>query len=672
VPYLEIALDLGGARGDRLTYSVPQGSDDLSVGSLVLVSVRGRRALGVVLRHVEQPEFETNDIDGLASTVSLSPSHLELASWIAEHYRARFFECLRLCLPPGLESRLKRDSTPGQSWPPRPEDSDQARPAPAQIFLSRDQRDACEAVRSGIRGRQPLAFLLHGVTGSGKTHVFLEAADEALRLGTQVLILVSDISLTPELVGRIDQRFPGEVGVLHSSIAEGARAKTWRAIHDGQIKVVVGTRSALFAPAHQLGLVVIDEEHEPSYKQEASPRYHARDTAIQLGRLARVPVLLSSATPDIVSYYRAEQEEYRLLSLPDRVGDTRQGQVVRAPLPDVEVVDMRREARAGNVGLISRSLLEHLQRTLDRGLQALLFLNRRGSATALTCRSCGRAVECRRCSIAMGYHESRDLLICHRCGRTRESPTACPQCGERLSALGAGVQKVESEVRKKLPSARVIRWDRDTTSKRGSHEAIWRSFSEHDADILIGTQMVGKGLDFPDVGLVGIVLAESQLFLPDYRAAERTFEILTQVAGRAGRRSDRVGQVLLQTYVPNHYVIRAAARQDYLDLYRRELAFRRQQAYPPFRPLIRLVNSASNSGKAQDEATRVGRLLVEEATRLGLSDVQIIGPAPSFIVRLRGRYRWHIVMAGSEGRRVLDAVSLGPEWIVDVDPMDTL
>jgi primosomal protein N' (replication factor Y) len=241
-----------------------------------------------------------------------------------------------------------------------------------------------------------------------------------------------------------------------------------------------------------------------------------------------------------------------------------------------------------------------------------------------------------------------------------------------LSALGAGVQKVESEVRKKLPSARVISWDRGTTSKRGSHEAIWRSFSEHDADVLIGTQMIGKGLDFPDVGLVGIVLAESQLFLPDYRAAERTFEILTQVAGRTGRRSDRVGQVVLQTYVPGHYVIRAAARQDYLDLYRRELAFRRQQAYPPFRPLIRLVFSASNAGKAQDEATRVGRLLLDEAARLGLPDVQIIGPAPSFIVRLRGRYRWHIVMAGSDASHVLDAVTLGPGWIVDVDPMDTL
>ena len=288
--YHQIALDLGGARGDRLTYSSPQ-SDKLGVGSLVLVSVRGRRSLGVVLGDVEPPEFKTHDIDGLASSVSLPPSHLELATWMSKHYRARLFECLRLCLPPGLESRLKRDSGAGLFWPPRPDDIDRSRSAAARVFLSRDQRDACDAVTSGIRSRQPHVFLLHGVTGSGKTHVFLEAADEALRLGTQVLVLVSDISLTPELVRRIEQRFPGDVGVFHSSIAEGARARTWRAIHDGQIKVVVGTRSALFAPAHQLGLVVIDEEHEPSYKQEASRVLDALFHASSFLELHRLPEL---------------------------------------------------------------------------------------------------------------------------------------------------------------------------------------------------------------------------------------------------------------------------------------------------------------------------------------------------------------------------------------------
>jgi primosomal protein N' (replication factor Y) len=671
VAYREIALDLGGARGDRLTYSIPENVE-CGAGALTLVSVRGRQALGVVVREVEQPEFKTHDIDGLASPVAIPSTHLELAAWMSQHYRVALFECLRLSLPPGLEARLKRGAARAQSWPPSADLVDDQSEDSAAALLSRDQRDARDAVVAAMRLRQPRVFLLHGVTGSGKTHVFLEAADEALKLGLQSLILVSDISLTPELVRRIQERFPGQVGVLHSSIAEGARARTWRAIHDGQIKIVVGTRSALFAPAHQLGLIVIDEEHEPSYKQEAAPRYHARDAAIQLARLARSPVVLSSATPDIGTYYRAEHGEYRLLSLPDRVADVRNGQIIRAPLPDVEIVDMRREAKAGHVGLISRSLQDHLERTLDHGLQAMLFLNRRGAATALTCRSCGRAVECRRCATPMGYHEARELLICHRCGRTRDVPTGCPRCGERLSALGAGVQRVESEVRKKMPSARVIRWDRDTTSTRGSHEAIWRSFAAHEADVLVGTQMIGKGLDFPSVGLVGIILAESQLFLPDYRAAERTFEILTQVAGRAGRRSEQRGQVVLQTYVPDHYVIRAAAQHDYLDLYRRELAFRRQQSYPPFRPLIRLLFSASNEGKARDEALRVSRLLGEEVARLGLADVQVIGPAPSFIVRLRGRYRWHMLLAGSDGRRALDAVPPGRGWVVDVDPMDTL
>jgi primosomal protein N' (replication factor Y) (superfamily II helicase) len=669
VPYFEIALDLGGARGDRLTYGVP--GTELRAGALVLVSVRGRKALGVVLREVEPPEFKTHDVDGLASPVLIPTTHLDLAAWMAKHYRVSLFDCLKQCLPPGLESRLKRGVV-RQPWPPTAEAIGKAALVGARTTLSRDQRDACDAVVASIRARQSRVFLLHGVTGSGKTHVFLEAADEAFRQGMQVVILVSDISLTPELVARIEQRFPGQVGVLHSSIAEGARARTWQAIHDGQISVVVGTRSALFAPTHRLGLVVLDEEHEPSYKQDAAPRYHARDVSIELGRLAHVPVVLSSATPDIGSYYRAEQDEYRLLTLPERVADARYGQITRAPLPHVEIVDMRQEVKSGHSGLMSRSLQDHLERTLDDGLQAMLFLNRRGAATALMCRACGRAVECRRCAVSMGYHESRGMLICHRCGRSREAPSDCPRCGERLSPLGAGVQKVESEVRKKLPSARVARWDRDTTSARGSHKAIWESFSAHESDILVGTQMIGKGLDFPDVGLVGIILAESQLFLPDYRAAERTFEILTQVAGRAGRRSEQRGQVVLQTFVPDHYVVRAAAHHDYLDFYRRELAFRRQQAYPPFRGLIRLVFSASNEGKTRDEATRLGGLLKQEVARLGLSDLQIIGPAPSFIARVRGRYRWHILLAGSDGHRVLDEVSPGPGWVVDVDPMDTL
>ncbi len=672
MPYLEIGLDLGGARGDQLTYRAAE-TDGPVVGSLVLVSVRGRTSIGVVLREVEPPDFDTREIDRIASPVTIPSTHLELAGWMSRHYRVPRFECLKLAFPPGLEARARRGAPNLTSWPHSDDQPSSTTELGTRAALSRDQQDACELIAASIRARHSDVFVLHGVTGSGKTHVFLEAADEAIKVGSQVVVLVSDISLTPELLARIERRFPGRVAVLHSSIAEGARARTWRAIHDGALSVVVGTRSALFAPVHRLGLIVLDEEHEPSYKQDATPRYHARDTAIELGRIARVPVVLSSATPDITTYYRAEQNEYRLLTLPERVSGSKQGRIVRAPLPYVEIVDLRQELRAGHAGLISRSLQDNLERTLAAGLQSMLFLNRRGAATALSCRACGQAVECRRCATPMGYHESRGMLICHRCGRKRDVPDACPQCAEaRLMPLGAGVQKVEAEARRKFPSARVIRWDRDSTSARGAHQELWRSFSAHESDILVGTQMIGKGLDFPDVGLVGIVLAESQLFLPDYRAAERTFEILTQVAGRAGRRSEQPGRVLLQTYVPEHYAIRAAARHDYLDLYRRELAFRRQQAYPPFRPLIRLLYSASNEGGVQEEAARMGSILEAESKRLGLADVQLIGPAPSFIARLRGRYRWHIVLAGADGYRLLDAVTIGRGWVVDVDPMDTL
>lgn len=669
--HVRVAIDLGGARGDCLTYS-DTDLPGVEAGALVLAPVRGRRALGICLGETEPPDFKTRSVEAVRSPVRLPGTHLQVAAWLARYYRVAPFEGLRLLLPPGLESRVKAHGDRLAHWPAT-ESRSVPGPLPRAAVLSRDQGDACQEITSAMHARRPEVFLLHGITGSGKTHVFLEAAAEAIKRGEQVVILVSDISLTPEALARIERRFPNRVGVLHSEMAEGTRARTWRAIHDGQVDIVVGTRSALYAPAHRLGLIVIDEEHEPSYKQEAAPRYHAREVAVQLARFTRAPLVLSSATPDVCSYYRAEQGQYRLLSLPERVAGVQRGRTVRAELPPVEIVDMRREIRAGHVGLLSRSLEERIGETLEAGLQVMLFLNRRGTATSLTCRVCGQAVECRRCSVPFGYHQSNEQLICHRCGRKAAVPKACPRCGaEDLRALGAGVQRVEAETRKKFPRARVVRWDRDATATRGAHEELWRSFSAHESDILVGTQMIGKGLDFPDVTLVGIVLAESQLFFPDIRAAERTFEVLTQVAGRAGRRADRGGRVVLQTYVPDHYAIRAAARHDYLDLYRRELAFRRQQAYPPFRPLIRLVHSASSAEKAEEEAVRVGRRITEMAEHLGLADFQMIGPAPSFIARLRGRYRWHLILAGANAMRILDEVPLGRAWTVDVDPMETL
>jgi primosomal protein N' (replication factor Y) len=671
VPHVRVALSLSGALGDVLTYSASPSAPP--PGSIVTVRVRNRLEPGVVLGEVPEPEFSTKAIESRLDGLRLWPPQLQVAEWMAAHYRAPLFECIRLLLPAGFEARLRKGA-PARA-PRRRASEDlvgyQVEPRPA--FLSQDQDDARNLIASAIRANRSEVFLLHGVTGSGKTHVYLESAAEALQRGLQVLILVSDISLTPEAVSRIERRFPGKVGLLHGSMGDGERERTWRDVADGNLSILVGARSAIFAPLRRLGLIIIDEEHEPSYKQDAMPRYHARDVAVELGRVARAPIVLSSATPSVESYYLAEQGIYRLLSLPSRVGSVTGGKVTVASLPSVEIVDMRREARAGETAVLSRALALGIHETLGAGLQVMLFLNRRGTASALGCRSCGTTVDCRRCSVPMALHQPLDLIICHRCGRRRPVPEKCPACSsERLLPVGVGVQRVESEVKKLQPEARVIRWDRDTTGKRGSHEQLYRSFLNREADILVGTQMIGKGLDFPTVGMVGIVLAESGLFLPDFRAAERTYQILTQVAGRAGRRADAQGRVVLQSYVPEHYAIRAAANHDYLDLYRREIGFRHQQAYPPFRALTRLVLTGAGAQAMETEAGRVTDEINRRCADLGLADLQIIGPAPAFVHRLRGRYRWSIVLAGRDAGTVLDAVPLSRGWSVDVDPMDLL
>lgn len=668
--YVRVALDLGGALGDSLTYLGPV-EPCVQPGSFVRVSVRERTQVGIVLGPADEPEFEVRPITAVLPAVSLWSVHLRLAEWLSAYYRAPLFECLRLCMPPGLERRLRAENAPGAVWPPRGESGDSVQADAAGAMLSRDQAEARDAILSAFRAGRSDVFLLHGVTGSGKTHVYLEAAVEVLGRDRQVIILVSDISLTPEALARIEARFPGRCAVLHSGLSEGTRARTWRALHEGDLSVVVGPRSALFAPARRLGLIVMDEEHEPSYKQDQTPRYHARDAAVQLGKLVGAPVVLSSATPDVTSYYAAEQGRFQLLTLPRRVVTGALGRTRTADLPPVEVVDLRAELKAGHAGVLSRALERNLGEVLQRDEQAMLFLNRRGAATAVACRACGNVMQCRRCSAPLGYHSGQDELICHHCGRRRAVPPQCLDCGaDQLAPLGVGVQRVEAEVRRIFPAARVMRWDSDVTGRRGAHEQLWRSFAAHEFDVLVGTQMIGKGLDFPDVSLVGIVLADHGLHRPDFRAAERSFQILTQVAGRAGRRDRSSGRVILQTYVPDHYVIRAAERHDYLDLYRREIAFRRQQAYPPFRPLVRLVHSASNAERGWSEVVRLATRIRARADELGYTDLQLLGPAPAALTRLRGRYRWHLVLAGADARRALDEVRPGPGWIVDVDPME--
>ncbi|HET9201268.1 MAG TPA: primosomal protein N', partial [Dehalococcoidia bacterium] len=515
------------------------------------------------------------------------------------------------------------------------------------------------------------SFLLHGVTGSGKTEVYLAALEAAVAAGRRGIILVPEISLTPQAVQRFSQRFPGRVAVLHSGLSQGELYDQWHGIRDGRFDVVVGARSALFAPQPDLGLVVLDEEHEWTYKEaDRQPRYDSRAVASKLAALTGAVVVAGSATPRVESYYAAASGRARLLSLDQRVasaGSTRPPKSL--PLPLVEVVDLREELRAGNRSVFSRGLREGIIETLARKEQVILFLNRRGSAAFLLCRNCGFVPRCSSCGLAFSFHGGEEKLICHRCNRRRSPYPACPRCrSPYLRPMGAGTQRIEDEAARLFPAARLLRWDRDVTQAKGAHERILERFLRGDADILIGTQMLAKGLDIPAVSLVGVVNADVGLNMPDFRAAERTFQLLTQVAGRAGR-ANAPGRVIIQTYLPDHYAVTAAAEHDYKAFFDREIEQRRKLRYPPFRRLVRLTYAHTSEEAALREADRLAAELRRETRRRGRSDVEVVGPAPAYVPRSRGRYRWELLLKGIEPSEILDQATLGQSWSVDVDPV---
>lgn len=528
-------------------------------------------------------------------------------------------------------------------------------------------------------GEDPPVYLLHGVTGSGKTEVYLRALERTLRQGRQAVVLVPEIALTPQTVRRFAMRFPGRVTTLHSGLSAGERYDQWRRVRSGEVDVVVGPRSALFAPFQCLGLVVVDEEHEGAYKEPRPPCYHAREAALQLARLTGAVVILGSATPSLESYHRAQEGAFHLLALPQRILRPAPGgegpgrpRVVAGSLPPVHVVDMRQELKAGNRGIFSRLLAQALDATLTAGQQAILFLNRRGSATFVLCRDCGHVLQCPRCELPLTYHRAGEALRCHHCGFATGLPGQCPACGSvRIRYFGTGTQRVEEAVRARWPQARVLRWDLDTTRTKGAHERILHLFATRQADVLVGTQMVAKGLDLPWVTLVGVVAADTSLNLPDFRAAERTFQLLTQVAGRAGR-SPRGGRVVVQTYAPDHYAIQAASRHDFAGFYRQEVAYRRRMGYPPFGRLARLLFLHARWATCQRETERVASWLERRLAGLGLPGSALIGPVPCFFQRERGRFRWHLVLRTADPVRVLAGAPLGPGWRVDVDPLDLL
>lgn len=494
------------------------------------------------------------------------------------------------------------------------------------------QQDAINPILEKIHEAAAQPFLLHGVTGSGKTEIYLQSISEVLAKGKEAIVLVPEISLTPQMTDRFKRRFGSEVAVLHSGLSTGEKYDEWRKISRKEVKVVVGARSAVFAPFENIGLIIIDEEHETSYKQEENPRYHARDVAIRRAEFYSCPVILGSATPSLESYARAQKGVYTLLTLDQRVNDR--------PLPTVDIIDMREELREGNRSMFSRDLFEKIKDRIEKGEQAVLFLNKRGYSSFIMCRDCGFVPECPNCDVSMTYHRHRHQLKCHYCGHEDKAPDKCPECeSEHIRHFGTGTQKVEEELLKLLPEARIIRMDVDTTGTKGAHERLLKQFGNKEADILLGTQMIAKGLDFPDITLVGVLSADTMLHLPDFRASEKTFQLLTQVSGRAGRHQ-LPGEVVIQTYTPEHYSIQLAADQHYQAFYEQEMVTRKMGGYPPFYYLALITVSHEEAIVASAEAAKIVANIKPELSPAAV----ILGPVASPISRINNRYRWQCLI----------------------------
>ena len=497
--------------------------------------------------------------------------------------------------------------------------------------LTEEQKNAVEVILNSDN----LGFLLKGVTGSGKTEVYMNLVRETLERGKSAIVLVPEIALTPQMIERFKGRFGSEVALFHSKLSPGERFDEWYRVKEGLAKLIVGARSAIFLPADNLGLIIIDEEHENTYKSEQNPKYHTREVAEFLSKIKGCKYVLGSATPSVETYYDAINKKIKLVELKNRVDNK--------PLPKMELVDMREELKNRNLSLLSRKLYKAIEETLNKGEQIILFLNRRGFSTFVSCRSCGYVFKCPQCDISMTYHKN-GYLVCHYCGRAYREQKICPKCGSKyVKFFGAGTERLEEEVHKYFPEAKILRMDVDTTRTKDSHEKIYNSFKNEEANILIGTQMVSKGLDFKNVTLVGVLAADMSLNIPDYRSSERTFQIITQVAGRAGR-GDKSGRVIVQTYTPGSPALQYALDNNYEGLFREEIKIRRQMQYPPFSKILLINGLSKNEGKLRSFMNILGDKL---KNILKEQNLEILGPVPCIITKIKDNYRWQILIKGS-------------------------
>jgi primosomal protein N' (replication factor Y) len=619
-----------------------------------------------------KPKFEkVIAYQGGEPTQPVSKKQAEILSWIKEKGEVSY---------PELSKRFKCPSKPIQSLHAKGLVSlsrrevcrdlsvrSELRPYPKPEPTS-DQEAILGEILKGIRSKRFSPFLIYGVTGSGKTEIYLRAIEEVLIQGREAIVLVPEISLTPQLLSRFKDRFGENLALLHSGLGRGERYDQWRRIWREEVKIAMGARSAIFAPFKNVGIIIVDEEHDPSYKQEEKLRYHARDVAVVRAKQAEVTLLLGSATPSLESYYNTEKGKFRLLSLPERI----EGK----PLPRVEVVDAKKE-----VGLLSEKLRVALRKNIEDKKQSLLFLNRRGFANFILCPECGYTFKCPNCSVTLTYHLRDRSLQCHYCDYRIQAPADCPKCqGHRLQGMGIGTERLEQEIKSLFPETRVGRMDRDTTSRRRSHQQILKRLESGSIDILVGTQMIVKGHDFPNVTFVGVVSADTSLHFPDFRSSERTFQLLTQVAGRAGR-GEVFGEAVIQTFNPDHYSILRAKDHDYFGFYQEEIQFRKALEYPPFSRFInfRLVGNSEKSTKAvAEEMGRIGQSLLKKRYGKG---VDILGPSSAPFAKMRGKYRWQMLAKGKSpqwlhqfakelaSRMEVQIKGKGVHLDIDVDPI---
>ncbi|MDU0995723.1 MAG: primosomal protein N' [Staphylococcus lugdunensis] len=510
--------------------------------------------------------------------------------------------------------------------------------------LTIEQQHAFDTVKTTLDGDEARTFLLHGVTGSGKTEIYLQTIEAVLNKGKQAMMLVPEIALTPQMVLRFKRRFGDDVAVLHSGLSTGEKYDEWQKIRDGRARVSVGARSSIFAPFKELGLIIIDEEHESTYKQEDYPRYHAREIAQWRSQYHNCPIILGSATPCLESFARAEKGVYTLLSLPHRVN--------QQALPNIDIIDMREELSRGNRSMFSNDLRDAMNARLKKKEQIVLFLNRRGYASFMLCRDCGHVPQCPNCDISLTYHKTTDQLKCHYCGYEETPSNQCPNCeSEHIRQMGTGTQRVEELLQQEFPDARIIRMDVDTTSRKGAHEKLLSDFEQGKGDILLGTQMIAKGLDYPNITLVGVLNADTMLNLPDFRASERTYQILTQVAGRAGRH-EKEGQVIIQTYNPEHYAIQDVKQNNYLTFYQREMTYRKLGKYPPYYFLINFTISHKEMKKVMEASKHIHHILLQHLT----SKSYVLGPSPAALSRINNEYRFQILVKYKREPELLTAL----------------